>query len=451
MSAAIPPIHTLSTRERYREIFSISFPIILALTSQNLLNIVDTWMVGRLGSLALGAVALSSTTNWVTSSFFIGLGSGVQALVSRRVGEGDSAGAAGPLNRSLIFIAAVVVPLGFLAATFADTILAVATSRDDVLLVGTPYLAIRLSGLPFLAANFAFRGYWNGLGLSRVYLRTILVIHVANVVISYTLVFGAFGAPELGVFGAGVGTTVAQALGTAYYFYLARRMGSAQHFGDRNHTTSLRGLLKLGAPAGLQTLLFSTAFLFFFMLTDRIGPRELGASQVLVTMALVSILPAIGFGLGAASLVGQSLGAKRLDDARTWGWLTVIAGCGVVGLIGAFEALTAGWWMHTFIPSDPAAAALGTPALRIIGAVMVIDAVGVILSNALIGAGAARQVLVWSVVAQYGVFLPLAWWLGVEQGYGLMGLWAGFAVYRVLFAAACIRLWRGDSWQNIEI
>ncbi len=448
---AVPAIGSLSSRQRYREILNISLPIILALTSQNLLNIVDTWIVGRLGSLALAAVALSATTNWVASSFFIGLGSGVQALVARRVGERNLPGAAAALNRTLIFCVYAVVPLAILCATFADTILAISTSRDDVLLVGTPYLAIRLSGLPFLAANFAFRGYWNGLGMSQVYLRTILVIHAANVVLSYGLVFGALGMPELGIFGAGVGSTVAQALGTAYYCYLARRVGSKEAFLSRKHTCSLRALLKLGAPAGIQTLLFSTGFLIFFMITDRLGAKELGASQVLVTMALVSILPAVGFGLGAASLVGQALGAQRPADARTWGWMTMIAGCVFVGVVGGVESLTAGWWMDMFIPTDPEAAAVGTPALRIIGAIMVLDAVGVILSNTLIGAGATRQVLFWSVATQYGIFLPLAWYLGLHLGLGLVSLWGAWAFYRVLFGLCMIGLWRGDSWLGIKV
>lgn len=448
---AVPALAGLTTRERIGQVLSISMPIILALTSQNLLNLVDTWIVGRLGSLALAAVALSATTNWVLSSFFIGLGSGVQAFVARRTGEGNLAGAVAALNSALLFSCVLVIPIAILTASFSDTLLGLITERPDVELVGTPYLAARLAGLPFLAANFAFRGYWNGLGLSRVYLRTILVIHTANVVISYVLVFGLLGFPELGVFGAGVGSTVSQAIGTLYYCHLARRIGSSDTFLRRRDVAPVRDLLRLGAPAGLQTLLFSTGFLLFFIITDRLGAKELGASQVLVTMALVSILPAVGFGLGGASLVGQALGAGRPRDARTWGWLTVATGCAMIGVIGGVEALTAGWWMHTFIPTDPQAAAMGVPALRVIGGIMVVDAVGVILSNTLIGAGSARAVMVWSVACQYGLFLPLAWTFGRTLGWGLVSLWVAFAIYRVIFAVAMALLWRGNKWQSVEI
>lgn len=448
---AVRAIADLPTRERYGQVLSISLPIILALTSQNLLNIVDTWIVGRLGSLALAAVALAGTTNWVLSSFFIGLGSGVQAFASRRLGQGDIRGAVGALNRSLLFIGTAVIPFALLASFAADELLQITTQRDDVLLAGTPYLSIRLAGIPFLAANFAFRGYWNGLSLSKLYLRTILLIHVTNVIVSYVLVFGLLGFPEMGVFGAGVGSTVAQAIGTIYYFYLARRQTSGDQFLKPGASSTLRELLRLGAPAGAQTLLFSTGFLIFFIITDKVGPKELGASQVLVTMALVSILPAVGFGLGGASLVGQALGASRPDDARKWGWLTVQLGCGLVGLIGLTEALAAPWLMETFIPTDPEAAALGIPALRIIGGMMVLDAVGVILSNTLIGAGAAKQVMYWSVATQYGVFLPVAWYAGLHLHVGLVGLWGAFAFYRILFGAAAVFMWRGDAWTRIKV
>ena len=447
---AVPPIASLSPRDRYGHALGIAVPIILALTSQNLLNIVDTWIVGRLGSLALAAVALAATTNWVLSSFFIGLGSGVQAYTARRVGEGDDSGTAAALNRCLRFVLTAVVPMAVVAAVFSDDLLDAISSRDDVVLTGTPYLAIRLAGIPFLAANFAFRGYWNGLSLSKIYLRTILVIHAANVVISYGLVFGAFGFPEWGVFGAGVGSTAAQAVGTAYYFFQARRVGAKGQF-LRGRTSSLRELLRLGAPAGLQTVTFSSAFLIFFAITDRVGAQELGASQVLVTMSLVSILPALGFGLGCASLVGQALGANRPDDARTWGWLAVRMGCVLSGAIGLGEIALAQPLMDFFIPGDPAAAAMGVPALRVIGAVMAVDAVGVILSNALIGAGAPKLVMTWSVATQYGIFLPVAWLMGLHYDMGLVWLWGAFGAYRLMFAGIMAIMWRGKSWQQARV
>ena len=101
----VPPLAQLNRTERLRYLSAFSLPIILALSSQNLLNIIDTWIVGQLGTLRLGAVALGGNVNWVLSSFFIGLGSGVQAYVSRKVGEDDIDGAVGALRRTLLFVA----------------------------------------------------------------------------------------------------------------------------------------------------------------------------------------------------------------------------------------------------------------------------------------------------------------------------------------------------------
>lgn len=441
------PYDELNPRERIGRVLAISVPIILALSSQNLLNIVDIWIVGQLGALELAAVALGSTTNWMLSAFFIGLGAGVQAIVSRRVGEGRLDDTVAALNRSIYFTLWIVVPFTLFVSAGSEFIMNAITTRPDIEHIGTPYLAARLAGIPFVAANFAFRGYWNGLGLSRLYMKTLVSIHILNIGLSFLLVFGIGSFDGFGVFGAGIGSTIAQAFGTAYYFHLARHHGVPKGFLRPGHSTSLRELLRLGVPFGIQSLLFSVGFLIFFIITDRIGAQELGASEVLVTMALVSILPGVGMGLGAASLVGQSLGAGRPDDARKWGWLAMIMGCVLCGGIGLIESITAPWWMHWFIPTDPEAAALGIPSLRIIGAIMAIDAIGIVLSNSMIGAGATTLVMITSVACQYFLFLPLAYAAGLVLGWGITWMWVAFAIYRFVFSAICMVLWRGKRWQ----
>ena len=82
---------------------------------------------------------------------------------------------------------------------------------------------------------------------------------------------------------------------------------------------------------------------------------------------------------------------------------------------------------------------------------MIIDASGVVLSNTLIGAGAARQVMLWSVLTQWCVFLPIAWFAGLQAGYGLVALWVGFALYRLVFGGAMVKAWRGSSWQTMAV
>ena len=436
----------LDRGDQVRQLATFSIPIILALTSQNVLNIVDTWIVGQLGTLRLGAVALAGNVNWVLSSFFIGLGSGVQAYVSRKVGERDLGGAKAALYRSLVFTLQAVVPLALVFELLSDLAMALLTDRGDIEILGTGYLAARLAGLPFLAANFAFRGYWNGLGLSKIYLKTILVIHLVNIVASMALVFGIGPIPPMGVFGAGVGSTIAQAAGTIVYLFLVRPKGRSGQISTPQRNTSLRSLLRLGAPAGVQSMLFSVGFLVFFWITDKLGPTELGISQVLVTIALVSILPFVGIGLGAATLVGQSLGAQRPGDAKQWGWLALKAGLIFGTLNGLATAIFAPNILHAFLGDDANAISMAIAPLRVIGVVMMIDACGVVLSNTLIGAGAARLVMRWSIVTQWGIFLPTAWYFGLTLNFGLTVLWAGFAIYRLIFGAAMVLAWRRGHW-----
>ena len=212
---------------RLSKIMVLALPIIGGMVSQNVLNVVDTLMVSHYGKHALAAVGGGGALNFVSVAFVMGMSAGVQAMAARRMGEGRKNEMAESLNGGLLLGFLVAIPASLVLIFFASDLFMVVTgsgpNSGDVSEIGVPYYQARVAGMVFVAANFAFRGYWNGVNLSRLYLKTILVMHVANVGISYLLIFGALGFPEMKAMGAGVGTTISTLLGTLYYFYLGNK------------------------------------------------------------------------------------------------------------------------------------------------------------------------------------------------------------------------------------
>ena len=94
---------------------------------------------------------------------------------------------------------------------------------------------------------------------------------------------------------------------------------------------------------------------------------------------------------------------------------------------------------------------MGIPALQVVGLVMTLDAVGIVLSNAMVGAGATKLVLIWSVTCQYGVFLPLAYLSAIVLGWSLTWMWVAFAIYRITFSVISVILWRSKHWQSAKV
>ena len=299
----------------------MALPIIGGMVSQNLLNIVDTAMVSSLGDTALAAVGLAGFTSFMCMAFIMGAATGVQATAARWLGAGRTSEVAIPLNGGLILVLMFGLPASVLLYLVAPALFSLLSQDTAVVALGASYLQVRIISIVATGMNFAFRGYWNAVNLSGLFLRTVVFTHLTNIALNWVLIFGHFGVPPLGVLGAAIGTTTSIFLGTVLYFVLALRhardSGFLSSLPDR---ATLLSLLRLSAPAGLQQVFFAGSFTAFFWILGTIGTAELAAGNVLVNVMLVWILPANGFGLAAASLVGQALGAGDQPAAKAWAW-----------------------------------------------------------------------------------------------------------------------------------
>ncbi len=432
-------------------ILRLALPIIGGMVSQNLLNLVDTAFVSALGDEALAAVGYGSFANFMSLAFITGLSAGVQAMAARRKGEGKESETAVPLNGGLLLAVGFGVPIALIVYAIAPSAFPYLASERSVAQLGTMYLQIRLLAVPAVGMNFAFRGYWNAVDLSKLYLRTLLVMHLVNAVLAYVLVFGAFGAPRLGVAGAAYATVIATYTGTAYYFVqaFARARGNGFLRGVPSRE-AIMAMLRTSLPAAVQQFLFAAGMTVFFAIVGRLGTAEVAASNVLINLLLVALLPAMGFGLAAASLVGQALGQKDARAARQWGWDVVRTAVPLVSLIALagflFPDLVLGIFLH-----DPSTLGLARWPLRVVAIALPLDVVGAVLLNAMLGAGAATRVLIVSTSMQWLVFLPIAYLVGPYLGLGLTAIWIANAGYRLVQTGIFAALWSGEAWTRVKM
>jgi MATE family multidrug resistance protein len=438
-------------RERIRTILTLSLPIVGGMVSQNVLNLVDTAMVGDMGDAALAAVGAGSFANFMCVALVMGLSSGVQAMSARRLGEGKMREVALPLNGGLMLAILVGLPLCGLTWWLTPRLFPTLAPEPQVAEIGAGYLQARLLALVAVGMNFAFRGHWNGVNRSVVYLRTLVVMHGVNIALNWLLIYGNLGAPQLGAVGAGVASAVSTWVGTAMYLVqglaLARDQGFASGLPDRE---TLRTMLRLSLPASLQQFLFAAGWVALFAILGRMGTQTGAAANVLVQLMLISILPGLAMGMAAASLVSQALGRKDPADAKAWGWDVAKVAVAVMGLLGLFMAAFPDLLLAPFLDT-PETAELARAPLRLFGLSVALDGVGLVLMNALFGAGASRQVAAVSITLQWGLFLPLAWFLGPHLGLGLMAIWAAQIGYRLLQAGVFAWIWQRGRWATIEV
>jgi MATE family multidrug resistance protein len=419
--------------------------------SQNILNLVDIGMVGRLGDTALAAAGVGSFSSYLAISFIIGLSAGVQALAARRLGEGRHSETAIPLNGGLILSLLIGIPLAAIMIWLAPWAFSLLTDDPLVREAGTPYLQARLMAMAAVGFNFCFRGYLSAVHRAGIYLRTLLIMHTLNIFLNWVLIFGNLGAPALGVYGAGVATTISLYFGSVLYFIYALRNIRDQGFlhGLPSRQT-LWQQFKLSLPSSMQQLFFAAGMVTLIWIVGRIGTAEVAAINVLMTFHLTALLPAFGIALAAATLVGNALGRGDVEDASRWGWnaafLTAVYGI-VLGLIVIPLARPL---LGVFL-TNPETAELAYVPLLLWALMIGFDTMGMVFMNALIGAGDTRRSMWISVTWQWVFFLPLAYVVGPVLGFGLLGVWILNGIYRVGQALVCAQQWHSRRWVGIDI
>ena len=438
-------------RGRRKSIWAIALPIMGGMMSQNILNLVDIGMVGHLGDTALAATGIGSFSNYLAISFIIGLSAGVQALAARRLGEGRHSETAIPLNGGLILSLIIGAPLCALLYMAIPSAYSFLSDDPEVITQGVPYLQVRILSMVAVGMNFSFRGYLSAIHMTGLYLKTLLIMHTINIFLNWVLIYGNLGAPEMGVQGAGLATTISLYIGTALYFFFAWRHAQDKGFLHRLPSRStLWQQFKLSLPSSLQQLFFSAGLVTLIWIMSQIGTAEVAAVNVLMTFHITAILPAFGLALAATTMVGNALGRGDTDDAAMWGWnvtaLALVYGVSLsLVLIPLADPLLGVFLINpetrqlAYLPMILWALAIG------------FDTAGMVLMNSLIGAGDTRRSMWISVIAQWGFFLPFAYIAGPVLGFGLIGVWVVNAIYRSGQAVVCAQHWAGRHWAGIKL
>jgi len=420
--------------------------------SSALLSLVDTAMVGWLGSVELAAVGLGSFASWIYLGFFQGLTIAVQALVSRRVGQGRTDEAGVSLNAALILLVAAAPSSAAILWWATPTLFALLNDDPAVLAAGVPYLRWVIAQSLFTGAIYSFNGFWNGIGRSRMYIAPLVAMHVTNAILAYVLIFGHLGMPAMGTEGAGLATALASVVGCILYLLLAHRHARPLGYMRARPTAEeFASVLRLAVPAGLQQLFDTLALTLMYRIVGVIGTVELAAYAVLINLVGLVGLPAFALGTAGAALVGQALGRENIDDASRWAWDVLRVGAVSLAVLGMpfwlAPDLILSIWLHESAALDVAR----TP-MRILGAMIVVNGAGYILAAMLNGAGYVRRVTWVNLITQWFWLLPGAWLFGPVLGGGLLGVWCMHQFgFRALQSVVYVAIWRRRRWAHVRL
>lgn len=441
----------IPTAERTRTILALALPIMGGMLSQSLLNLVDAALVGSLGETVLAGVGVGGYAIFMLTALIMGLASGVQSQVARRHGAGQYSTRALPLNAAILLAVLVTLPLAWLAWHFSFSIVGLINQDQGVREVASDYFSWRSLALLPVALTLCFRGYWQGIHKPGIYLKIILFTHTLNLLLSIWLIHGGLGVPPLGAVGAALGTSISVTLGALVWGWLTWQTACPSGFVFQS--TSLNLLwrtLRLAAPNSLQQFLFAVSYAVLFWFLGQISTSSVAVGHVLVHLSLLMILPGVGLGMAAMTLVGSSLGNEESDEAHRWGWevmrlASLILACLALPMI-FMPDLILGIFLH-----EAHLIELGRIPLILTGIMITLDATAIVFNQALQGAGAQRLVMMISLSMQWLVFLPAAWLVGIYWEAGLLGIWCVQLGYRILNSSVFALIWQQRRWQKLQV
>lgn len=413
-----------------REILVFSAPLVISNLSQSAMWVVDTAILGHVGTVEQGAVGLGGVLWWAMLCFFCGSMTVVNILIAQDHGAGRR-----DLGRHVSTGLALILPMTLAIAPLwliVPQALGWLGATDAVRPFASVYLQIRLISTPFTLATFVLTSSLRGIGDTLTPMIASLVANLANAALAVLLVFGLAGLPRMGVQGAALATAIAGAVECSVYVLSfvtskrARESGSTKLSWPK--AWQVRRFLSLGTPIGLSWLFEMAAWTAFAAYAGTRAPVELAAHMVLFQFTGFCFMPAVAIGIAASTLVGQYLGAKRPDLAWRSGWLSLAIGVGYMTAVGIAIAAFRVPLVRAFNP-DPAVVALGSTLGLLAGAYQPFDGFGIIAQSVLRGAGRTSTPTYIMLGSGFLVFIPLVWLLGEGAGWGVRGAWTAALVH----------------------
>lgn len=416
-----------------RRVVNLSLPVLLSALFQRLVSIIDIFMVGGLGAAAIAAVGLGQLLVFVAMTVFWGLSTGTTVVIAHLWGAGRVEDA-----RKAAFTAAIACTVMIAAATVCGTGLGSSVAHflgagADVMAYADQYIRLVFLYFGFTAGLNILSAIMHGRGETRIPMTAILLVNLFHIVIAWPLIYGKLGLPRLGVIGAAYAINISEAIGFFYLLFRSLNLGAIK-FGKPDFLLWER-IWRIGYPVALERVAQQSGQIIYSKIILGYGTVAYAAHQVGLSIESLSFMPGAGMGIAAATLMGQSLGARKYRQARAGHNEAMRLALLVMGVMAALFLLFPAPLMALFTP-DAAVIREGTVFLRLVALAQIPLALSFVYAGSLRGTGDTFYVFLSTLLTMWGVRVFLAWVAADLLQLSLYAVWGVFVIDWWVRAAA---------------
>lgn len=433
-----------------KAVILLGIPMVLEMLMESVFAITDIFFVGKLGPQAVATIGLTESLLTMVYTVSIGLSIGATALVARRVGEHDMEGASITAVQTLVIGGFTSLIMGALGAIYASDLLRLMGATEDVVQYGTSYMQVMFGGNAVILLLFLGNAIFRGAGDGAIAMRALWLANGINVLLVPCFVYGFLFIPAMGVTGAAVATTVSRGIGALYTIsHLFKGEGKIKvhkrHF-ILNFDLILR-IVKLSGSGTLQVFIGMASWIGLVRVMSTFGSEAVAGYTIGFRIVLFAIFPAFGMGNAAATMVGQSLGAKKPERAEKAVWLAgfynmiFLGGMGVLFI--AFAPIIIGWFTE-----DPGVYAYAVSCLRTISSGFLLYAFGMVISQSFNGAGDTWTPTIINFFVFWMFEIPTAYVLSTPMGMGPQGVFLAVTFSFSALAIVSAIVFRKGKWKS---
>ncbi len=437
----------------YSGIWKTAYPLILGSLANNMLNVVDTAFIGRLGQVSLGASAIGSTYYLVFSLICIGLASGAQIIIARKTGERDykSIGKVFVQNSYLLSVFGLLITV-FLYTT-TPTILRFIISSDAIYHETIAYTSYRIWGIIFVALTSVYTSFYVGISKTKVLIYSTIVMTLTNIVLDYGLIFGNLCLPQMNIKGGALASVIAEASAFGFFIIYTKLYVNPKKFDLYNFikidTSLVLQNIKLGYPIMFQYLMSLGSWFLFFIIIEKLGEQALAESNILRSLLLLFMMPVWGLATTANTFTSNLLGQNKSSDVPV-----LLKRLNMIALMLIFVFIPFVLFFPELLAQiysdDKLLIQEASKVIWIVYFTMITFIPGVILNNSLCGTGDTKSAFIIELIATF-FYLNYAYLVAIYFQLPLSFIWLSELLYWAVIGLGSYYRLKSRKWKSIVI